>query len=384
MQNFQFHNPTKIVFGKGQIKELSNLLPKNKKILVTFGGGSVKKNGVYNQVVEALKGFDFVEFWGIEANPEYKTCMKAVELAKKENIEFILSVGGGSVLDASKFIGLATLYKDGDPWELMDFKVSPKETIPVASVITLPATGSEMNRNLVISRREFQEKKGGGIEITYPVFSIIDPEVTFSLPEKQTINGIVDTYVHVMEQYATYDVNTPLQDGWALSIIKTLIAEAPKVLKNPNDYDARANIFWCATTGLNFMISPGCVGDWSTHQVGHQLTALYGLDHGQTLAIIMPRLWGKLLDDKKEKLAKLAREVFGVKEDNDEKAAKIAISATEKFFNSIGMKTKIADYGIDANEAALKVKERFGKRGVACGEKGKVNAELAYEILMAC
>ena len=379
MLNFQFYNPTRIVFGKGTISKLRELLPAGKRILMTYGGGSIKKNGVYDQVKEALNGFDVIEFGGIEPNPEYETCLKAVNVVNKENIGFILAVGGGSVLDASKFISIAAGY-DGDKWEIMKKLMPLPQKVPVGAVITLPATGSEMNCNLVISRRETKEKFGGGIPSAFPKFSIIDPSVTFSLPTRQTVNGIVDTFVHVMEQYATYDVNSPLQDRWALSIIQTLVEEAPKVLKNPNDYDVRANLFWCATTGLNFMIAPGVVEDWSTHALGHELTALYGLDHGQSLAVILPRLWKALFNEKKEKLAKMARIVWNVGGTDDEAAEK-CIALTEEFFRSIGMKTNLSEYGVGAAEAAAELKRRFAERGVNPGETGKLTPDVIYKIV---
>ncbi len=379
MLNFQFFNPTHVVFGKGMIAQLKNLLPANTKILMTYGGGSIKKNGVYEQVKEALKGFEVVEFSGIEPNPEYETCLKAVEIVNTQNIGFILAVGGGSVLDASKFISVAAGY-DGDKWEIMQKLLPLPQKVPVGAVMTLPATGSEMNCNLVISRRETKEKFGGGIPSVFPKFSIIDPSVTFSLPMRQTVNGIVDTFVHVMEQYATYDVDSPLQDRWALSIIQTLIEEAPKVLENPNDYNVRANLFWCATTGLNFMIAPGVVQDWATHALGHELTALYGLDHGQSLAVILPRLWKALFNEKKQKLAKMARIVWNVTGTDDEAAEK-CIALSEDFFRSIGMKTKLSEYNVNALEAAEMLKQRFAERGVNPGETGKLTPETIYKIV---
>lgn len=379
MLNFEFYNPTKIVFGKGQIAQLPKLIPLGTKILMTYGGGSIKENGVYNQVKTALKDYEVVEFGGIEPNPEFQTCMKAVKIVEEQNIGLILAVGGGSVLDASKFISVAPHYI-GDAYDIMRSLIQLPQAVPVASIITLPATGSEMNCNLVISRRETQEKFGGAIASTYPKFSIVDPSITFSLPTKQTINGIVDTFVHVMEQYCTYDVNSPLQDRWALSIIQTLIEEAPKVLKNPNDYDARANIFWCATTGLNFMISPGVVQDWATHMIGHELTAFYGLDHGQTLAIILPRLWAEMLEKKEGKLAKMARIVWN-EQGTDHQCALQCILKTEEFFNEIGMQTKLSDYAIDAFQAAEKIKERFQKRGVVIGENQDITPDVVFKII---
>lgn len=385
MNNFEYCCPTHVVFGKGSIAKLNDLIDKNKKVLMIYGGGSIMKNGVYNQVKQALEGYNLLEFGGIEPNPKYETCMKAVEIIKNEGVDFLLSVGGGSTLDATKFISITSKYNGNDAYDaIMIREEQINDAIPLGDVITLPATGSEMNNGGVISRLSTGEKLPFHNNLVYPQFSIIDPEVTFSLPVRQTINGIVDTFVHVMEQYSTYDVNTPLQDGWALTILKTLIDEAPKVLSNPADYDARANIFWCATCGLNYWISLGAVQDWATHMIGHELTAFYGIDQGQSLAIVLPRLLKNQKVSKSRKLAKLAREVFGINEPVDLKAADIAIERIEEFFNSIGMKTKLSDYEIDSQEAAEKIRARFEQRNVAFGEKGAVTADTAYDILTEC
>lgn len=385
MQNFEFYGPTRVVFGKGTIKELSRLIPRDKKILMTYGGGSIKKNGVYEQVKEALSGYDLLEFGGIEPNPKYETLMKAVDIVKSQGVDFLLAVGGGSVLDGTKFIALASKYDGDDAYDAIMIRGEhPDSAVELADVITLPATGSEMNNGGVISRISTSEKLAFHNSLLFPKFSIIDPSVTFSLPVKQTINGIVDTFVHTMEFNCTYDVNSPLQDIWAMGILRTLISEAPKVLVNPEDYDARANLFWCATCGLNYWISCGVPQDWSTHMIGHELTAFYGIDHGQSLAIVEPRLLRNQKIAKSQKLAKIAREVFGINETVDLKAADLAIDKIEEFFNSIGMKTKLSDYGIDATEAAEKIKERFAQRNVAFGEKGTITAEVAYDIVKAC
>lgn len=385
MNNFEFFCPTKVIFGKDTISELPKHIDKSKKILMTYGGGSIKNNGVYEQVKKALEGYNVLEFSGIEPNPKYETLMKAVEIVKSENVDFLLSVGGGSTLDGTKFIAAASkYYGEKDAYDY--FMVEQNEVIdavPLADVITLPATGSEMNNGGVISRLSTNEKLAFHSDKVFPQFSIIDPQVTYSLPVKQTVNGIVDTFVHVMEQYCTYDVNSPLQDSWALGILRTLIQEAPKVLANPEDYDARANIFWCATTGLNYWISVGVPQDWATHMIGHELTAFYGLDHGQSLAIVEPRLLKNQKVSKAKKLAKLAREVFCINEVVDLKAADIAICEIENFYNSIGMKTRLFDYDIDAKEAAEKIRDRFRQRGVILGEKMNIDADTAYEIVSA-
>ena len=385
MNNFEFYCPTKVLFGKGTIAELPRLIDKSQKVLMIYGGGSIKRNGVYEQVKQALEGYQLYEFGGIEPNPKYETCMKAVELIKQENIDFLLAVGGGSTLDGTKFIAAAAKYEGDDAYDaILVREEAVKDALPLADIITLPATGSEMNNGAVISRISTSEKLPFHSDLVFPRFSIIDPQVTFSLPVRQTINGIVDTFVHVMEQYWTYDVNTPLQDDWALGILRTLINEAPKVLAEPNDYDARANIFWCATCGLNYWISLGAVQDWATHMIGHELTAFYGIDHGQSLAIVLPRLLKNQKVSKSKKLAKLAREVFGVQEAVDLKAADKAIDNIEEFFNSIGMKTKLADYEIDAMDAAEKIKNRFAQRNVAFGEKCNITSETAFEIIKNC
>ncbi len=385
MQNFEFYGPTRVVFGKDTIKELSRLIPRDRKVLMTYGGGSIKKNGVYDQVKKALEGYDLLEFGGIEPNPKYETLSKAVEIVKNEGVNFLLAVGGGSVLDGTKFIALASKYNGDDAYDaIMKRGEMPDSAVELADVITLPATGSEMNNGGVISRISTSEKLAFHHPDVFPKFSIIDPSVTFTLPVKQTINGIVDTFVHTMEFNCTYDVNSPLQDIWAMGILRTLISEAPKVLANPEDYDARANLFWCATCGLNYWISCGVPQDWSTHMIGHELTAFYGIDHGQSLAIVEPRLLRNQKVAKSQKLAKIAREVFGINEPVDLKAADMAIDKIEEFFNSIGMKTKLSDYGIDAEEAAEKIRARFKERNVAFGEKGAITADVAYEIVKAC
>ena len=385
MNNFEFYCPTKIIFGKGTIAKLPELIDKSNKVLITYGGGSIKRNGVYEQVKKALEGYNVLEFGGIEPNPKYETLMKAVEIVKNEGVDFLLAVGGGSTLDGTKFIAAASkYYGDKDAYDYFMVEQNPVfEAVPLADVITLPATGSEMNSGGVISRISTDEKLAFGGVPLYPKFSIIDPQVTFTLPLRQTVNGIVDTFVHVMEQYCTYDVNSPLQDDWALGILRTLIKEAPKVIANPEDYDARANIFWCATCGLNYWISLGVPQDWATHMIAHELTAFYGIDHGQSLAIVEPRLLRNQKVSKAKKLAKLAREVFCVNEPVDLKAADIAIDKIEAFFNSIGMKTKLSDYEIDSNEAAEKIRERFAQRHTVLGEKGAINADTAYDIVKA-
>jgi len=280
MQNFTFCNPVKIVFGKNTIEKINKLIPPKSKVLLTYGGGSIKKNGVYRQVKAALKKRKIVEFGGIEPNPTYETCIKAIRLGRKEKINFILAVGGGSVLDGSKFIAAGIPFKGKDPWDIIKSRgQSVKTAIPLGTVLTLPATGSEMNAFAVISKLSTTEKLAFGSPHSYPKFSILDPQTTYSLDKNQLRNGIVDTFVHVAEQYATVDLNTPLQDRYAEAIFKTLVDIAPAVMSGKKDYDARATFMWTATQALCGLLSCGVTGDWSTHGIGHELTAFFGLAH---------------------------------------------------------------------------------------------------------
>jgi NADP-dependent alcohol dehydrogenase len=387
MLNFTFYNPVKIVFGKGTIAQLGELIPAGKRILLAYGGGSIKSNGVYDQVKNALKGRDCIEFGGIEPNPLYETCMKVVEICRKEKIDFILAVGGGSVVDGCKFIAAAALYQGKDPWDILIPSANPQEAevkaaLPLGVVLTLPATGSEMNTNSVISRKSIEAKRFFSSPLMYPQFSIMDPETTFTLPARQTINGIVDAFVHVAEQYITFDVNSPLQDRQAEAVLLTLIEEGPKVLANPNDYEARANIMWTATNALNGLIACGVPQDWATHMIGHELTAAYGIDHAQTLATVLPSLLRYHKAAKLDKIVKMGSRVFGINEVDKNAAAEKTICAVEKFFHSIGMPTKLAAYNIKSQAAAIKIYEKLKPLNQAFGEHADVTPEAVKEILL--
>ncbi|MBQ9213470.1 MAG: iron-containing alcohol dehydrogenase [Bacteroidales bacterium] len=382
MNNFEFQNPTKIIFGKGSIAKLSENLYKGEKIMMTYGGGSIKNNGVYDQVKKALEGFNVIEFGGIEANPDYDTLMKAVKICREEGVGFLLAVGGGSVIDGTKFIAAAVDYK-GDEWEILTKKQVPEECLPLATVLTMPATGSEMNSNAVISRRAIKEKLDFGSDKVFPVFSILDPEVVYSIPKRQKANGLADSYIHVIEQYLTDDIDTPVQDRWAEGVLKTIIETAPKVLVENPDYNACANYMWSATCALNFFISPGVNQDWSTHMIGHELTAIYGLDHGVTLSIVLPGTMQVLRKEKKAKLLMYAKNVFNITEGSEDERIDKAISETEKFFQSLGIKTRLKDYNI-GQEVAENICNRFTARGVNClGEHGIVTIDKIKEILIS-
>ena len=358
MQNFSYANPVRIVFGKGSIAELSKLVPAHARVMLLYGGGSIQKNGVYEQVQRALPGRIASEFAGIEANPHFETCLKAVAQARSDRIDFLLAVGGGSVLDAVKFIAAVLRYPDPDPWQILVSHGGVNDAMPLGAVLTLPATGSEMNGSSVISRASTNEKRHFTSEAVLPRFSILDPETTYSLPDRQVANGIVDTFVHTTEQYLTHPAANPLQDRQAEAILATLIDEAQKVRANPRDYDVRANLMWCATQALNGVIGLGVPQDWATHMIGRELTALYGIDHGQSLAVVLP---GVLRHDLPRRQAKLRQYLKRVWQREGE--AELAIDLTEEFFRKVGVPTRLADYKIDAADAAVKVSQRMRDRG---------------------
>jgi NADP-dependent alcohol dehydrogenase len=374
MYNFEYQNPVKIIFGKGEIKKVRANIPKGSKILLTYGGGSIFKNSVYDQVKASIEGFDVIEFGGIEPNPHYETLMKAVEVVQKENITFLLAVGGGSVLDGTKFIAAAALFTHGDPWLILSRHAPVLAALPIGAVLTLPATGSEMNGNSVITRAETKEKLSFASLKVMPVFSILDPEVIFSLPEKQVANGVVDAFVHVIEQYLTFPVNAPIQDRFAESILKTLIEEGPKVLDNRTDYDAAANFMWSATMALNGLIGVGVPQDWATHMIGHELTAYHGIDHAQTLAIVLPGIMHIKRDQKKDKILQLGERVWGVLDGTDDERINETIKKTVEFFESVGIQTRLSDYSVTAETIDL-ICSRFLKRGFKVGEKGNIGPD---------
>jgi NADP-dependent alcohol dehydrogenase len=384
MQDFTYRNPTRIVFGRGTIARLKELIGPQERVLMTYGGGSIRKNGVYEQVRQALAGRDLLEFGGIQPNPLYETLMKAVKVVKEKRVTFLLAAGGGSVLDGTKFIAAAAEFEGLDPWDIPAKGAPVKAAVPLGTVLTLPATGSESNGFAVISRQGTGEKLAFGSEACYPQFAILDPAVTLSLPQEQVRNGIVDAFMHVLEQYITYPVNAALQDRQAEAILKTLVEEGPKTLANPQDYDARANLVWSATQALNGWIGQGVPQDWSTHMIGHELTAFFGIAHAESLAIVMPSLFRHQMTPKRAKLAQFARRVWDVNEPDERKAAEAAVARTEGFFHSLGMRTRLADYGIAAREAAGKVSSRFRARGLKLGEHQAIDAAAAAEILEVC
>lgn len=376
MQNFAFRNPTEILFGRGMIAELRNRVPAHTPVLLVYGGGSIKRNGVYDQVQAALVNHRVIEFGGVEPNPLYETCLRAIKQARVNQAGFILAVGGGSVLDAAKFIAAGASFDGADPLEILRTVGHViKTALPLGAVLTLPATGSESNGNAVISRKATQEKLVMVSSLSFPVFSVLDPETTFSLPRKQVRNGIVDALMHVMEQYMTYPAAAPLQDRFSESILQTLIEVGPVTLAEPKNYDARSAFMWSATLALNTLIACGVPQDWSTHMIGHELTAFYGLDHAETLAIVLPGVWNHQLTHKQAKLEQYGQRVWKVE------TAESAIAKTEGLLQSLGMPTHLADYKIDAGEAAEKIRARFAERKLVLGEHGDLGPEAVAAIV---
>ena len=381
MLNFDFQNPTKIIFGKGQIAKLANEVPKEATVLMTYGGGSIKQNGIYEQVIAALGDRKVIEFGGIEPNPSYETLMIAVELIRSQSIDFVLAVGGGSVIDGTKFIVAAVNY-EGDPWEILTKPIRTTSAMPFGTVLTLPATGSEMNSGAVITRKSTAEKLGMGGPGLFPKFSILDPEVVKSIPTRQLVNGIVDAYTHVLEQYLTYPVGAFLQDRIAEGILQTLVQIAPRIIANPADYEAAANFMWSCTMALNGLIQKGVPSDWATHMIGHELTALYKIDHAMTLAIVFPHLFAVKFENKKEKLAQYSERVWGITEGTLEEKAQAAIEQTVAFLHGIGVKTKLSEYTEDYAKAATFIENRFTERGwKGLGERRDISPAVVKEIV---
>ena len=377
MNNFSYRNTTQIHFGQGQIAKIRDEMPANARVLITYGGGSIKKNGIYEQVTAALKDFHTYEFGGIEANPRYETCMKAVELVKRENIDFLLAVGGGSVIDATKFIASATFF-EGDPWDILSKGGVIKKALPLGVVLTLAATGSEMNNGAVISRRETKEKYP--FYANYPIFSILDPEVTFTLPPHQVACGLADTFVHVMEQYMTTPGQSRIMDRWAEGILQTLVEIAPKIRENQHDYQLMADFMLSATMALNGFIAMGVSQDWATHMIGHEITALHGLTHGHTLAIVLPATLQVLHEEKGDKLLQYGERVWGITSGTREERIDEAICHTEEFFRSLGLTTRLHEENI-GQDTILEIERRFNERGAKYGENGNVTGAVARRIL---
>lgn len=364
MLNFEFKNPTKIYFGKGLIEKVATEIPANAKVLMLYGGGSIIKNSIYEQVKSALKNFEVVEFGGIPANPEYTVLLNALDIIKNQNITYLLAVGGGSVIDGTKFLSSAALYTGTNTWDILQKGIRTEVGMPFGVVLTLPATGSEMNSGAVISRSETKEKFGMGGPGLFPQFSILDPSVISSIPHRQIANGIVDAFTHVLEQYMTYPIGANLQDRIAESIMQNLIEVAPEIMKDNTNYNAQCEFMWSCTMALNGLIQKGVPTDWAIHAIGHELTALFGIDHARTLAIIMGSHYNFNFESKKEKLAQFATRVWHINEGDVDEKARIAITKAEAFFHSLGIQTKLSEYTENYKEAAPFIFKNFTARGM--------------------
>ncbi len=381
MKNFVFQNPTKLLFGRGAIERMRAEIPADKKLMVTFGGGSVRANGVYERVTPALEGLDFVERWCIEPNPKVETVREAVAMCRREGVEFLLAVGGGSVLDATKLIA-AAVHAGADAWELVrNPALLPEAVLPFADVMTLPATGSEMNNGAVISNAATREKFA--FYSRFPLFSVLDPEVTYSLPEYQIACGLADTFVHTVEQYLTVAGESPLMDRWAEGLLSTLVEVAPGAMAAEPDYDSRATYMLCATMALNGFIAMGVSQDWATHRIGHEITALHGVTHAQTLAVVLPAVMAELQEQKHDKLLQYAARVWGLCGGSPQERIDGAIARTGEFFRSLGLKTRLSELGI-GRPTAEEIVRRFAERGTRLGEKANVDAAAVGRILERC
>ena len=350
MQNFDYMTPTRHIFGKESIVKLPEVMrPLGKRVLLTYGGGSIKKLGLYDRVKELLKDFDIVELSGIQPNPKYDpSVLEGVRLCKEHHIDVILAVGGGSVLDCSKAISTGACY-DGDPWDLITYKVKAQKALPIVDILTLAATGSEYDCGSVISRTETNDKVGYMEPLTFPVCSILDPVYTFSVSKKQTAAGCADAMNHTIEQYFVAD-STLLNDGFCESMLRSLMVNARKCLENPEDYTARAEFMLCCTYGCNGILSLGnSQSGWPCHGIEHALSAYYDITHGEGLAIITPRWMKHILNEKTiDRFVKYGINVFGIDATlPQQEIAEKAIDATYKFFESIGIPMHLREVGID-------------------------------------
>lgn len=379
MYNFQYANPTRVCFGEGQIATLPELIPAGSRLLVLYGGGSIKQNGVYEQLNQALAGREWLEFPGIGANPQYDQLMEAVDLVKRERIDFLLAVGGGSVVDGTKFVAAAACFEGEDPWDILLDKAPIKAALPLGCVLTLPATGSESNPAAVVSRGE--AKLSFYNPLVLPRFAVLDPTTTYSLPVRQVGNGVVDAFVHILEQYLTFPVGGDVQDRLAEGLLQVLVDNGPRALTEPTNYQVRANLMWAASLALNGLIGRGVPQDWSTHAIGHQLTALHGLDHAQSLAVVLPSLLREQAAQKQEKLAQFAERVWHSRREDKALRIEEAIIRTEQFFQQMGVGTRLADYGLNESciPAICSNLKRFGL--TALGEQQDIDPDKVARIL---
>ena len=381
MYSFDYYNPTHISFGEGKITELDKLVPVTAKVLVLFGGNSARSTGTLDEVKAALGERNIVEFGGIEANPTYETLMQAVTIVKEENIDFLLAVGGGSVIDGTKFVAAAAVFA-GDPWDiLLSWGAKVTTAMPFGTVLTLPATGSEMNSASVITRKEFQAKLSFMSNHVFPQFSILDPTKTLTLPERQVSNGVVDAFIHITEQYLTFPVNAPVQDRFAEGLLQTLVELGPLALSQPDNVEVRANLMWVATMALSGVIGKGVPHDWATHMIGHELTALYDIDHARTIAMLLPGMLDIRRESKQDKLLQYGARVWGITQGTNDERIDATIEKTREFFETMKIKTRLSDYQLTKthiDEIMIQL-ERHGM--TALGEHQEVDLAMSRQIL---
>ncbi|PCM43998.1 iron-containing alcohol dehydrogenase [Marinobacter sp. ANT_B65] len=383
MNNFDFYNPTRIAFGEGKIAELDQLVPRDAKVLVLFGGESARRTGTLDEVTSALGNRKVSEFGGIEPNPSFETLMKAVAQVREQGIDFLLAVGGGSVIDGTKFVAAAAVF-DGDEWDiLLQSGNNVEKALPFGSVLTLPATGSEMNKGAVVTRKSLKAKLPFHSDFVFPQFSVLDPTKTFTLPLRQVGNGVVDAFVHVVEQYLTYPAQAPVQDRFAEGLLLTLTEIGEQALAEPENYQVRASLMWTATLALNGLIGSGVPQDWATHMLGHELTALHNLDHAQTLAIVLPSMLRERKAAKLDKLVQYGERVWNIREGSAEERAEAAIVRTQNFFESLGVKTRLGDYDLGEKDIEPLIKSLESHGMVALGEHGDVTPEVCRRVLQA-
>lgn len=371
---FSYHNPTSIEFGKGQIKSITKYISKEQKVLVVYGGGSIKKNGVYDQVSQALEGYTWLEFSGVEPNPTVETLNKAVDLIKAEKIDFVLAVGGGSVIDGCKYLVAAALY-DGDAWDFLDGSAQVEKALPLGAILTLPATGSESNMASVVSKKETDEKRFFFSPLVFPKFAVLDSSVMSTLNDRQLANGLVDAFVHTCEQYVTYPTTSLVNDGYAQTLLSGLVLLA-NTWEDRNTPVWQENLMHIANQALNGLIGSGVPQDWATHMIGHELTAFYGIDHARSLAVVQPQLFRIMIEDKKAKIAQMGETVFGIKNDNE-----AVIKAIESVYEKVGISTNLNDYEIDDKviENVIPALEAHGM--VALGENANITLDKSEIIL---
>lgn len=381
MLNFSFHNPTKIHFGEEQIQTIASEIPTSAKVLIVYGGGSIKRNGVYQQVIDALTDHTYFEFSGIEPNPSYATLMKAQAVIKEHNIDYLLAVGGGSVVDGAKFIAAAALFEGDEPWDILAKQTPVKAALPLGAILTLPATGSESNGNSVVTRDG--NKLPFSSPLVKPLFAVLDPQVTLSLSDRQISNGVVDAFIHIIEQYLTYNVNGKVQDRFAEGLLQTLIEEGPKALQaeHKEDLEIRANIMWSATMALNGLIGAGVPQDWSTHMIGHELTGGFGIDHARTLSIILPAVMKVKRQEKRDKLLQFAERVWHITEKDEEIKIDKAIELTEAFFQKMDVPTRLSEVNITESDIDGIVEKLASHGMTALGEHSDITIEVSRKIL---